>query len=75
VAANVVVDGKEEFGFVNGFFFVDIGIEEIFNHAGAVGAAGLFVAEVAEAGSVFPFANGSHGPHVVSELFVRVTES
>ena len=75
MAANVVVDGEEEFGFVNGFLFVDVGIEEIFDYASAVGAARLFVAEMAEAGSVFPFANGSHGPHVVSEFFVRVTKS
>jgi hypothetical protein len=35
----------------------------------------LFVAEMAEAGSIFPLANGSHGLHVIGKFLVRVTKA
>jgi hypothetical protein len=35
----------------------------------------LIAAEMAEAGSIFPLANRSHGLHVVSEFFVRVAKA
>jgi hypothetical protein len=75
VPAHIIVDGKEEIGFLDGLGFAGVGINEVIKDAGIVGAAGLVLADGAEARGVFPFLHNPHGPNMFNELFVRVPEA